>query len=96
MSDDIEKTRIAAEATIARVDALLGDAQTLLARSAAELGAEATSPEFIRNYMARQPADAQAEFARAAQEVVDEIARDLPRTEAKPASARPRPMRQMV
>lgn len=96
MSDEIEATRRQAEANIAKVETMLAETEAALARSAAELGPEATSPEFIRNFVARQPAEAQADFARAAQEVLDEIARDLPKQEARPAGTRPRPTRQMV
>ena len=93
--DDVEMTQQESKANIERVEAALGQAQDLLDRSKDAVGPEASSPGFVRSFVARQPKDAQEEFEREVKAVNEEIERDLPRQEAK-RSVRVKPTRQMV
>lgn len=89
---DSDPTMKEAEATIARTDHALAEANAMLERSRTEIG---DVQDIARAYVDRLPAAKRAEVDREVQALADEIERDLPRRVAT-RQTRVKPSRQMV
>jgi hypothetical protein len=93
--DEVEQTAREAEATIARVDAMLKHGGELLQRGHAAIGDEAEVSALARAYIERQPSEHRAEYERELETLQQELERDLPKQTAT-RTARVKPTRQMV
>lgn len=95
MSDDVDATVRETLANIAKMDAMLKEADDMLARSAKLMEDNNVTPDALHSYIDQQGGAGKEEFEKEAQAVREEIERDLPKQQAT-RQTRVRPTRQMI
>jgi hypothetical protein len=96
MADDVDATLRETQATIAKTEAVLKEAQEALEKGEKLRQENNVSGEKLHAFIAAQSAEAQAEFAKEAQAIQDEIERELPKQQPAARQTRVRPGRQMI